>query len=97
MSEDKTNKDNEMKNEILDLVKATPNILGQVYTDLAQPGVRAVGNVLGTVLEFSTSFLLPIKLLNEKFKLNFTKRLDEYKDKLDKLYNVGIWLLVDYL
>ena len=85
MSEDKTNKDNEMKNEILDLVKATPNILGQVYTDLAQPGVRAVGNVLGTVLEFSTSFLLPIKLLNEKFKLNFTKRLDEYKDKLEQI------------
>lgn len=74
-----------MENKIVDLVKATPNILGQVYTDLAQPGVKAVGNVLGTVLEFSTSFLLPIKLLNEKFKLNFTKRLNEYKDKLEQI------------
>lgn len=74
-----------MDSKIVDLVKATPNILGQVYTDLAQPGVKAVGNVLGTVLEFSTSFLLPIKLLNEKFKLNFTKRLNEYKDKLEQI------------
>ena len=74
-----------MENEIVELVKATPNILGQVYGDLAQPSVKAVGNALGTVFEFSTSFLLPVKLLNEKFKLNFTKRLNEYKEKLEKI------------
>lgn len=74
-----------MANEIVDLVKATPNILGQVYGDLAKPSVAAVGKALGTVFEFSTSFLLPVKLLNEKFKLNFTKRLDEYKEKLEKI------------
>ncbi|MBR4920737.1 MAG: DUF4393 domain-containing protein [Prevotella sp.] len=71
--------------EITELVKATPNILGQVYSDLAQPSVKAVGNALGTVFEFSTSFLLPVKLLNEKFKLNFTKRLNEYKEKLEQI------------
>lgn len=74
-----------MENEIVDLVKTTPNILGMVYQDLAQPGVKAVGNALGTVLEFSTSFLLPVKLLNEKFKLNFTKRLNEYREKLEEI------------
>ena len=74
-----------MENEIVDLVKATPNILGQVYGDLAQPSVKAVGNALGTVFEFSTSFLLPVKLLNEKFKINFTKRLNEYKEKLEQI------------
>ena len=74
-----------MANEIVELVKATPNILGQVYGDLAQPSVKAVGNALGTVFEFSTSFLLPVKLLNEKFKLNFTKRLNEYKEKLEQV------------
>ena len=67
---------------ILDLLKGTPNILEQVYIDLAQPSVRAVGSALGDVFEFSTSFMLPVKLLNEKFKLNFAKRLDEYKEKL---------------
>lgn len=74
-----------MNNEIVDLVKATPNVLGMVYQDLAQPGVKAVGNALGTVLEFSTSFLLPVKLLNEKFKLNFTKRLNEFGEKLEQI------------
>lgn len=74
-----------MPNEIVDLVKATPNILGQVYDDLAKPSVMAVGKALGTVFEFSTSFLLPVKLLNDKFRLNFTKRLNEYKEKLEKI------------
>lgn len=74
-----------MANEIVDLVKATPNILGQVYGDLAKPSVTAVGKALGTVFEFSTSFLLPVKLLNEKFKLNFTKRLNEYQEKLKQI------------
>lgn len=74
-----------MANEIVELVKATPNILGQVYDDLAQPSVKAVGNALGTVFEFSTSFLLPVKLLNEKFKLNFARRLNEYKEKLEQI------------
>ena len=74
-----------MESEVLNLVKSTPNILGQVYGDLAQPSVKAVGNALGTVFEFSTSFLLPVKLLNEKFKLNFTKRLNEYKEKLEQI------------
>ena len=56
-----------MDNQITELVKGVPNILGQVYEDLAQPSVKAVGNALGTVFEFSTSILLPVKLLNEKF------------------------------
>lgn len=74
-----------MDNPVLDLVKGTPNILGQIYTDLAQPSVKAVGQALGTVFEFSTSFLLPVKLLNEKFKLNFKKRITEYEKKLEEV------------
>ncbi len=74
-----------MDNSVLDLVKETPNILGQIYTDLAQPSVKAVGQALGTVFEFSTSFLLPVKLLNEKFKLNFKKRITEYEKKLEEV------------
>lgn len=69
----------------ISLVKDVPNVLEQVYEDLAQPSVKAVGLALGTVFEFSTSMLLPVKLLNEKFKLNFTKRLNEYKDKLEAI------------
>ncbi|GAB1359243.1 hypothetical protein MASR1M31_10240 [Porphyromonadaceae bacterium] len=73
-----------MDNQIVDIVKNTPNILGQVYSDLAQPSVKAVGIALGTVFEFSASFVA-IKLLNEKFKLNFAKRIDEYRTKLEQI------------
>lgn len=77
-------KQNDMDNKnLVDLIKDAPQVLSMVYQDLAQPGVRKVGQALETVLEFSTSFLLPVKLLNEKFKLNFTKRLDEYKRKIE--------------
>ncbi len=72
-------------NDIIDVVKGAPRVLEQVYEDLAQPSVRAVGMALATVFEFSTSMLLPLKLLNEKFRLNFTKRLNEYKDKLNSI------------
>lgn len=71
--------------EILDIIKGVPKVLEQVYEDLAQPSVRAVGVALGTVFEFSTSFLLPLKLLNEKFKMNFSKRLNEYAGKLNNI------------
>lgn len=71
--------------ELLNVVKGTPRVLEQVYEDLAQPSVRAVGVALGTVFEFSTSFLLPLKLLNAKFRLNFAKRLNEYKEKLEAI------------
>ncbi len=69
--------------ELIGLVKDVPQVLTLIYSDLAQPGVKKVGTALETVLEFSTSFLLPVKLLNEKFKLNFEKRLDDYKEKLE--------------
>lgn len=72
-------------NEIIGLVKETPQILLTIYGDLAQPSVKKVGTALETVFEFSTSLLLPVKLLNEKFKINFEKRLNDYKEKIDKI------------
>jgi hypothetical protein len=72
-------------NEIVGLVKETPQILLTIYGDIAQPSVKKVGTALETVFEFSTSLLLPVKLLNEKFKINFEKRLNEYKEKIDQI------------
>ena len=72
----------EIQNMLTDCAKA---ILPQVYTDLAQPGVRAVGQALGTVLEFSSLIFLPLKLVNEKVRLLFAKRLNEYKEKLESI------------
>ena len=72
----------EIENVLTDCAKA---ILPQVYTDLAQPGVKAVGQALGTVLELSSTILLPVKLLNEKAKLLFAKGLNKYKEKLESI------------
>lgn len=72
-------------NEIIEVIKGAPKVLEQVYADLAQPSVRAIGEALGTVFEFSTSMLLPLKLLNEKFRINFSKRLNEYSEKLQAI------------
>ena len=71
--------------EIANLVKKSPQILETIYGDLAQPSVKKVGLALETVFEFSTSILLPVKLLNEKFKLNFERNLSDYKKKLDQI------------
>ncbi|HOU69620.1 MAG TPA: Abi-alpha family protein [Paludibacteraceae bacterium] len=73
------------KENLLGLIKGVPYVLGLIYTDAAQPSVQAVGKALGTVFEFSTSFLLPVKLLNEKFRLNFEKRIKEYEKKLEQI------------
>ena len=72
-------------NELIGIVKESPQILATIYGYLAQPSVKKVGAALETVFEFSTSLLLPLKLLNEKFKLNFEKRLNDYKKKLEQI------------
>ena len=74
-----------MSEDIKDIVSSSSKVLESLYGDLAQPGIRVIGQALETVLEFSTALLLPIKLLNEKFKLNFANRLNEYKTKLEAI------------
>lgn len=71
--------------EIVGLIKQSPQIISAVYGDIAQPSLQKIGKALETVFEFSTSILLPIKLLNEKFKLNFEKNLNDYKKKLEQI------------
>ena len=47
--------------DLLEVVKGTPKVLEQVYEDLAQPSVRAVGAALGAVImEVKDGFYEPI-------------------------------------
>ena len=75
----------EKENQVIGLVKASSNILSQFYQDLAQPSVKAVGQALAIVFELCPTSLLSLKFWTEKRKLNFAKRLNEYKEKLDKI------------
>ncbi len=58
-------------------------ILKEIYNDLASPGIKKLGLALETVFELSNSVLLPVKLHNEKTKIQFEKNLDEYKKKIE--------------
>ena len=75
----------EKENQIVSLVKASSNVLCQFYQDLAQPSVKALGQALATVFELCPNSLLSLKLWTEKRKLNFAKRLNEYKEKLEQI------------
>lgn len=71
--------------EITKTIVNSPSILGQIYSDLASPSVKAIGNALGTVFEYGTNFLLPLKLQNEKAKATFAHNLEAYKKKLNSI------------
>lgn len=75
----------EKENQAVELVKAGANVLGQFYQDLAQPSVKALGQALATVFELCPNSLLSLRLWTEKRKLNFAKRLNEYKEKLEQI------------
>jgi len=67
------------------LLKDSPKVLPMIYTDSAQPAMRKVGQALATVFEFSNTILLPLKLINDKARLNFQKHMDNYQKKLDSV------------
>ena len=72
--------------ELTNFVKETGSqLVGNLYTDFLQPSIKTLGTTLGSVVEFVTLFQLPIQYINEKVKLNFSKRLKEYAKKLEKI------------
>lgn len=72
-----------MMEEILSV--KSEKVLATLYTDLAQPGVRRVGQALETVLDLSNTILFPVRLLNEKVKLTFSANIKNYEQKLTQL------------
>lgn len=65
-------------------------LLGKVYNDLAQPGVKKIGEAIGEILDISNTILLPIKLLNEKTKMIFKHNIDKYEKKLNNIADINI-------
>ncbi|GHV59810.1 hypothetical protein AGMMS49579_27270 [Spirochaetia bacterium] len=62
-----------------------PDILKLLYQDLAQPSVKKVGDALGSVFGIAGTLMLPIKMINEKTNLLFTKRMEQYKEKINSI------------
>lgn len=66
-------------------ITSQAEILKLLYGDLMHPSAKIIGETLGNVLEFSCLSILPLKLLTEKVKLNFNRRLEEYRIKLEQI------------
>ncbi|MFA6236051.1 MAG: DUF4393 domain-containing protein [Bacteriovorax sp.] len=66
----------------IETLQSMPKLLEQIYGDLAKPGVTQVGKALETILGLGNTALIPLRLLNEKFKLIEGRNLDNYRKKL---------------
>ena len=71
-----------MEDELLKSATRSPEVLLEVYRDLAKPGVQQVGKALGTVLGLGNTILWPIQLMNEKSRLALESNLERYRIKL---------------
>ena len=72
--------------DLTNFVKETGSqLVGHLYTDLFQLSMKTLGKTLGSVVEFLTLFQVPIQHVNEKVKLNYSKRLREYAKKLEDI------------
>lgn len=70
---------------IITALMKNPDLLKLIYSDVAEPSVRKVGEALSTVFDFGNTLLLPLKLLNEKSKILFTNSMEKYREKIEKL------------
>jgi hypothetical protein len=72
--------------DLTNIAKETGSqLVGNLYTDFLQPSIKTLGTTLGSVVELITLFQVPIQYVNEKVKLNFSKRLKEYAKKLEEI------------
>lgn len=69
--------------DLTEIVKANVDLLREVYTDLAKPGVKQVGRSLDAILGLGNTVLWPILLVNEKSRMALENNLEKYRKKLE--------------
>jgi hypothetical protein len=71
--------------EALTIVKEAaqiPGLLKEIYGDLAKPGVKQIGNALGTILGLGKTILWPLMLINERTKITLQRNLEKYRRQI---------------
>jgi hypothetical protein len=68
-------------NLINEIIQA-PELLKEIYGDLAKPGVSQIGKALSTVVGLGNTILWPVALLNEKAKISLENNLNKYRERL---------------
>ena len=70
--------------EIKQLANISKNLpIDEIYRDILSPSFKKAGNALGTLIEFGTIPLLPLKLLSSKARYYFEKNISRYEKKLE--------------
>lgn len=72
-----------MENEVLKTLSGSKEVLKEIYTDLAKPGVAQAGKALGTIIGLGNTALSPITLMNEKASIRLKHNLEKYRQKLE--------------
>lgn len=60
----------------------SPDLLKEIYGDLARPGVANVGKALATIVETGCLALLPLRLMNEQARSWEVKKYEQYAAKM---------------
>ena len=71
--------------EIVSKIVGVPELLKEVYGDLAKPGVSQVGKALSAVLGLGNTVLYPLHLINEKTRITLESNLQKYREKLKNI------------
>lgn len=66
-------------------ILATPELLKEIYSDLAKPGVKQVGKAIGGIFGLGNTVLYPIHLLNEKTSIHLKNNLEQYRKKIEDI------------
>jgi hypothetical protein len=67
------------------LAMKSPELLKEIYGDLAKPGVKQVGKAIGCLLGLGNTVLLPLRLLNEVSRAFETKVFSQIADRFEKI------------
>ena len=67
------------------LAMKAPELLKEVYGDLAKPGVQQVGSALRSVLQLGNNILLPLRLANETARAFEERKFAEIADRFTKI------------
>ncbi len=65
--------------EIVEGLSKFPDLLKEIYGDLAKPGVSQIGKAVGGIIGLGNTILLPIHILNERSKIFLENNLEKYR------------------
>lgn len=71
--------------EILKDLINCPEILKELYGDLAKPGVQQAGKALETIVGMGNTVLWPVAIMNERAKIALENNLNKYRRKLEDI------------